>query len=197
MKKILPALALLTLTMTACGSTSPHTSQSTTRAVTVPQTPASAPAAHRLGDTVNLTGADGTPIKAILTGVYYGNAHAKTYTGPDKYAVALAFTLIAMQHTDHLPAPIDGHDFTWTNGTEQRAAVDATGTPWNGCTNAYLPSATLTVGQPHQAIVDLTTPATGGTLTWNDEAGPVQWEMPDKSTGTGTEPASTYETRYC
>lgn len=191
---ILPAVALL---LAACGTNSSPDEQSPTPSVKGSQMTAQAPRPFGIGDSANITGSNGTPVKAILTGVLYADAHTKDYDGPDKYAVAVAFTLVALNATDKLPAPIEGHDFTWEKDGVQRASVDASNVPWTGCTNGYLPTSTLIRQQPRKVIVDLTTPAKGGTLTWNDEAGPVQWTLPEESKGHGTEPAAQYVTKYC
>lgn len=189
---ILPVLALC---LAACGTHSTSDDPQPTKPVTRSQTPAQ-PAVAEIGETAALTGDHGTPIKAILTGVMYADSHTKDYRGDDRYAVAVAFTLVAMGASDKLPAPIFGHAFQWYSGDEQRAETDAT-TPWEGCINAYNPRQQLIADHPTKVILDMLLPAKGGVLTWNDEAGPIEWKLPAKDSGHGTEPAAKFITDYC
>lgn len=196
MRRHLATAAVLAALLCACGTNKAPVDRETAQPVEAAETGAQ-PALAEFGETVYMTGENGSPIQGVLTGILYADSHAKDYEGPDKYAVAVAFTLVAMDVSDKLPAPISGHDFTWQHGAEQRASADASDVPWTGCTNAYLPGVQLTRQQPKTVIVDLTVPSKGGTLTWNDEAGPIQWTLPDRNSGTGTEPAAKYITAYC
>lgn len=196
MRRHLATAAVLAALLCACGTNNAPVDRETAQPVQAAETGTQSTEPLRVGDTTTLTGRHGTPIKAILTGVMYADSHTKDYNGDDKYATAIAFTLIAMGSSDQMHAPVFGHTFQWYRGDEQRAETDAT-TPWEGCIDAYNIGQQLIANHPTKVILDMLLPTKGGTLTWNDEAGPIQWTLPDKDSGTGTEPAAKYITDYC
>lgn len=191
------ALCVAALAMAGCGSGQgrpgidrPPTSEAD---ISMPSASAPAtPAVHKLGETVEVVGEHGNPLKITPRGVYFTKGLAGYGKAENGIFIAIAYRAEAVDYAEGVPEPISGAGWVWrgygqTITTTEGAAASP---PWSGRVNEPITGQDVQPGEFQDYIETFDVPKAGGQLVYiNPGTGKqTRWQLPADTAGTGYGP---------
>lgn len=154
--------------------------------------PAAKPQVFKLGQTAEVTGEKGNPLKITLMGVYYHKGDKQHGLSENGTFAAIAYKAQAVNAADGIPAPISGSGWIWRSGGQTIQTTDgaASSPPWSGRVNTPIADQNIQPGEYQIYIDTIDIPAPGGQFIYVNpgEGSQVAWELPSAAAGTGYGP---------